>query len=393
MQAREYKLIVSLRSNHQRLERKRLEHERQREIQRQKFEEQMRSLEQQQREEEANLLRQEDGKGAVAEDSNNAPAQAPQTSLDAARTTASTTGIPPLGGSLGKSPSAQLISSLRASAASSPTSNTLGSGLSGENDTEDGWNGSNVPGLAPLSNTRSSSSTRRGSRDTALPPAGRESGNSANDLASSFNRLNVGGGGGGSAPGTASGGRAVSANLAPGVSRLLSRNNHGYEGASANGSEVGGTAGMTPVFNERFLFDDELDNEDSAFVKKYNLSEDDDKFPVLLRNDKFAAMVSIAGPRTSKANASIDTLTCILLSSSRVSSPLPLQLWTLLRSPRMTLDTTLAALVAKALVPEGMDPGCRNGLNSKVVDERTSSSTVEAVLSATRLGSVVATLR
>ncbi|KAI3479331.1 hypothetical protein L1887_58615 [Cichorium endivia] len=40
---------------------------------------------------------------------------------------------------------------------------------------------------------------------------------------------------------------------------------------------------LTPVFNERFLFDDELDNEDSAFVKKYNLKGGDDQFPILVQ--------------------------------------------------------------------------------------------------------------
>lgn len=39
----------------------------------------------------------------------------------------------------------------------------------------------------------------------------------------------------------------------------------------------------TPGFNERFLFDDELDNEDSAFVKKYNLKGGDSDFPILVQ--------------------------------------------------------------------------------------------------------------
>lgn len=46
-----------------------------------------------------------------------------------------------------------------------------------------------------------------------------------------------------------------------------------------------GTAGverLVPMFNERFLFDDEV-GDDSAFVRKYNLSADDDEFPVLLK--------------------------------------------------------------------------------------------------------------
>ncbi|PWN50080.1 hypothetical protein IE53DRAFT_293089, partial [Violaceomyces palustris] len=50
--------------------------------------------------------------------------------------------------------------------------------------------------------------------------------------------------------------------------------------------------GFTPVFSERFLFDDELDAEDSAFVKRYNLQDDDDKFPILVRRDSFPDVLS-----------------------------------------------------------------------------------------------------
>ncbi|EST09457.1 Pumilio RNA-binding repeat [Kalmanozyma brasiliensis GHG001] len=51
----------------------------------------------------------------------------------------------------------------------------------------------------------------------------------------------------------------------------------GKDGINSKGDNA------TPVFNEQFLFDDELDNEDSAFVKKYNLKGSDDQFPVLVQ--------------------------------------------------------------------------------------------------------------
>ncbi|CCF51344.1 uncharacterized protein UHO2_04163 [Ustilago hordei] len=46
---------------------------------------------------------------------------------------------------------------------------------------------------------------------------------------------------------------------------------------------------LTPVFNERFLFDDELDNEDSDFVNKYNLKGDQGQFPLLVQRDTASA--------------------------------------------------------------------------------------------------------
>ncbi|WFD35956.1 hypothetical protein MCUN1_002827 [Malassezia cuniculi] len=49
---------------------------------------------------------------------------------------------------------------------------------------------------------------------------------------------------------------------------------------------------MTPVFNERFLFDDELETaDDSTFVHKYNLTGVSDEFPTL-RPDGFSAPLS-----------------------------------------------------------------------------------------------------
>jgi hypothetical protein len=53
-------------------------------------------------------------------------------------------------------------------------------------------------------------------------------------------------------------------------------------------------ANLTPVFNERFLFsDDELEADDSTFVKKYNLNEDDNSFPVLIRHESQPGMVGV----------------------------------------------------------------------------------------------------
>lgn len=49
---------------------------------------------------------------------------------------------------------------------------------------------------------------------------------------------------------------------------------------------------ITPIFNERFLFDDELEAaDDSTFVNKYNLSTVDDDFPTL-RPEGFSAPLS-----------------------------------------------------------------------------------------------------
>ncbi|GAK65653.1 RNA-binding protein [Moesziomyces antarcticus] len=53
--------------------------------------------------------------------------------------------------------------------------------------------------------------------------------------------------------------------------------------AKPNDKAAAAADNLTPVFNERFLFDDELDNEDSAFVKKYNLKGGDDQFPILVQ--------------------------------------------------------------------------------------------------------------
>ncbi|KAJ9479916.1 Pumilio homology domain family member 4 [Pseudozyma hubeiensis] len=83
-------------------------------------------------------------------------------------------------------------------------------------------------------------------------------------------------------------------------------------GAMSIASKVGANEkgeNFTPVFNEQFLFDDELDNEDSAFVKKYNLKANDDQFPVLVRRDAEAQNASRDAdwPKFGGANANSKT--------------------------------------------------------------------------------------
>ena len=64
-------------------------------------------------------------------------------------------------------------------------------------------------------------------------------------------------------------------------------------GESRNVAAKAPGAPIDPVFNERFLFDDELETaDDSAYLRKYNLSADDDDFPVL-RQDQFPSAVRI----------------------------------------------------------------------------------------------------
>ncbi|PKI84276.1 hypothetical protein MVES1_001622 [Malassezia vespertilionis] len=55
-----------------------------------------------------------------------------------------------------------------------------------------------------------------------------------------------------------------------------------------NGAHRSLAPGEAALFNEGFLFDDELESaDDSTFVRKYNLSGDDDKFPMLFRQQGF----------------------------------------------------------------------------------------------------------
>lgn len=55
---------------------------------------------------------------------------------------------------------------------------------------------------------------------------------------------------------------------------------------AASNASTGPTADrLVPMFNDRFLFDDELEaNEDSTFVRKYNLSAAGDDFPMFLKS-------------------------------------------------------------------------------------------------------------
>lgn len=203
---------------------------------------------------------------------------------------------------------------------------------------EEGLNGSNVPGLAFAhnnTNARSVPASRRTSGDDSAD--GQATGNllgnhqqrqqqqqsqqaqrrSAADLVGAFNRMGLGPRGvsqlraqltesAGNSPGQP-GNRGPLGNLSTSqqsaLQRVLARSgsepqNMAQQGAAgaANGA-AGNNAGQpgegfTPVFSERFLFDDELDAEDSAFVKKYvNMQEDDDKFPILVRRDSFPGMV------------------------------------------------------------------------------------------------------
>lgn len=92
---------------------------------------------------------------------------------------------------------------------------------------------------------------------------------------------------------------------------------------------------FTPVFNEQFLFDDELDNEDSAFVKKYNLNGNDDQFPVLVDTQSPAARGadwpkfsgvgtnSDAAAAPGHANTAADAISSSLRSSTTGKSPPP----------------------------------------------------------------------
>jgi hypothetical protein len=194
-------------------------------------------------------------------------------------------------------------------------------GLSGVNEDnqrrapEEGLNGSNVPGLAPNHPPPSLSGSRRtsgapddiNSVDQQGVAGNRQSANgSLNDLTSSFDRVSIGsnvkGGLRGTPPSSISGsavGGAVSPLPSNGgtgqqsvLHRQLNRANLEHQ-QSGLGSGGANELGMTPVFNERFLFDDdELEADETAFVKKYNLREDDNSFPVLIRRDSHPGMVS-----------------------------------------------------------------------------------------------------
>ena len=106
----------------------------------------------------------------------------------------------------------------------------------------------------------------------SVPSSRRQSGEvprSADELASAVGAMSIGGKG--------------SANSKSSLSRAV--HNDSPEGS-------GDDTAAAPVFNERFLFDDELDNEDSAFVKKYNLKGGDDEFPILVQRDNYTDVLA-----------------------------------------------------------------------------------------------------
>lgn len=100
-------------------------------------------------------------------------------------------------------------------------------------------------------------------------------------------------------------------------------------GKASNHAAVKGEKGenFTPIFNEQFLFDDELDNEDSAFVKKYNLKANDGQFPVLAQRDtaewpKFGGGAGTAAADAA-GNAAGDTTASSVRGSVTSKSPPP----------------------------------------------------------------------
>ena len=180
---------------------------------------------------------------------------------------------------------------------------------------EEGLNGSNVPGLAPHQPPRSVPSSRRTSgppeemtsADQQLLAANRRSINgNVGDLTNAFDRITVGsavktgmrGSPLGHTPPTPSSGAGVgvsphSTGSGPQSALQRAMNRSNMESSHSNGG-IANESGLTPVFNERFLFDDdELEADDSAFVRKYNLNEDDNSFPVLIRRDSHPGMVSV----------------------------------------------------------------------------------------------------
>lgn len=200
---------------------------------------------------------------------------------------------------------------------------------------EEGLNGSNVPGLAP--DTQAPSKSESGSKRTSETPEessspsaaatttttsttttteqqrvdanSRSNNGSMGDLTNSFDRIAIGNGfKSGRTSSNSTGQTPPPPILPPGAAagqqsvlqRAMNRSN--IESAQQqNGvasAIAAGEGGLTPMFNERFLFDDdELEADDSAFVKKYNLNEDDNGFPVLIRRDSHPGMVSRQLPR------------------------------------------------------------------------------------------------
>ncbi|KAJ1022437.1 hypothetical protein NDA16_003426 [Ustilago loliicola] len=236
-----------------RIERKRLEHEKQRAMHQKAFEQQMALLEKQQREEEQNLLQQRLPGNNVAAAAASAPATPPNEALAAADP--------------------------KAAAA-------IASALQGTNDND------------PAARAKALSNLYR-----SMPSSRRQSGEnqrSADELASAVGAMSIAGSG-------------------------------SADAAAKTGDDANDNKGenLTPVFNERFLFDDELDNEDSAFVKKYNLKGDDGQFPVLVQREPSSARDADwpkfggAGSNINVADAAADTTSSSLRGSVTSKSPPP----------------------------------------------------------------------
>ncbi|PWY98181.1 ARM repeat-containing protein [Testicularia cyperi] len=239
-----------------RIEKKRLEHEQQRALQRKAFEQQMALLEKQQREEEQTLLQQRQPGVKPGQNANaTAVASAPTTPPNEISPTAA---AGPGVGAGGRKANVGPVDAL--------TSDST-----------------NVASMAHL--YRSMPSSRRQSRDGYSNAAN----GGADELSESMAGMSIETRGSSQSTGATSKGNTRS---------LLSQAVHNdAAGANAGAAAAGRGAGQhgegfTPVFSERFLFDDELDNEDSAFVKKYNLQGDDDKFPILVRRDSFSDVLS-----------------------------------------------------------------------------------------------------
>lgn len=207
--------------------------------------------------------------------------------------------------------------------------------LSDESTPKEGLNGSNVPGLPPPSSASNKSSVPSSRRTSGMPDdmtssdqarlaSSTSSGASSatnrrsingnlNDITASFDRMGLANKAqqqqqqqavttqsplrspsGRPSPSTTP---SMFSNASGGQQSLLQRAvGHPQQAVSQQNRSAGitgtGEANLTPVFNERFLFsDDELEADDSAFVKKYNLNEDDNSFPVLIRHDSHPGMV------------------------------------------------------------------------------------------------------
>lgn len=269
----------------QAIERKRQEHERHRAMQRQAFEQEMLLLEKKQREEEERLR-----SGGSSQDHSRHHNNSSRSQLLAS--SAPTT-----------PPEPKLAIQRPGNISSSPILGSL------ESDTQDGLNGSNVPGLRSLPSSRRASrdgkdaaygdySSMVGGGHGGVQPSQPQRRPIGGDLSSSFERLDLVPRGVSqlraqsqdtSLNSISSRGSGTSSGQASPLHRAISRAGSSSE-QHGNGTQE---TGLTPVLSERFLFDDELDAEDSAFIKRYNLQDKtDDKFPVLIRRDSFPGMVS-----------------------------------------------------------------------------------------------------